>query len=91
MNGVVDVDTSDPSKGSMRGGGSGGGEAPLGSFSSSKNPSSSIVTLSISLRSLLSESDDTGTMAASAAAEAAIGANAPPWDPLEVLPGILGS
>ena len=89
MTGEVDVETIDPSNGPMLGGGSGGGE--LGISSCSKNPSSSMVTLSIPLKSLLSESDDTGTMEASAAADAVIGANAPPWDPLEVLPGILGS
>ena len=69
MNGEVDVETIDPSNGPMRGGGS-GGKLPLGISSCSKNPSSSMVTLSIPLRSLLSESDDTGTMTASAAADA---------------------
>ena len=92
MMGVVDVDTNVSSQGATRGGGSGGGAAVLRSFSGSKNPSSSIVTLSNPLSSLLSESDDTGSMAASAAAEAAVGANAPPRDPLESpFPGFLGS
>ena len=97
--GAVDVDTNVSSQGATRG----GGAAVLRSFSGTKNPSSSIDTLSNPLSSLLSESDDTGSKAASAAAEAAVGANArfkapcskgrsSPRDPLESpFPGFLGS
>ena len=83
MKGAVDVDTNVSFQGAA---------ATMGSSSISKNPSSSIVTLSRWLRSLLRESEGRGTMAASAAAEADPCANAPSRDPLEIpFPEFLGS